>query len=1426
MVKEVEIRIWSSKQNSDETKWNYDSKNVPLLETDSLSMFMQKVGAKKYLYAWYDVLASKCDIENFLEVVFNDDFYIEAQDFYKQVNTYFLDVDDDDFGHADNQGVLNRNLAHKILDRARVRISKTFSDESGISYINPTGKMNTTSDIMLNFNMNIHSRLNLNLGSAVVIHVIHADTIDDNKDISIIPYLRRNELPVMSKDSLDKYVDVKIPEENTSFIDAVNIFFKKKKNSSARKSFVDLDEIFKFLPMKTNIAFIYRADGVKNMRINNNYEIGKTVDWMQNELFFNPDRLKRDRLFMYIEFTRESFVEVILHQSGMINLRYSKRMRNVKHSGDLKNLLRIIDQVSSSLRLFSDVVFKFDSTADSLFNNHRINIKTFKTYHTIKIDQQTPTLPTDLKNLREKLGSRWPFLLVPTEKQTKGKQRADFIYRANENSADIKLEMYLAMQVMSKNDFMESYGLNSEDAQSYFDQKSDTKNFNKVLKKNNHKFVQLDIHVNTDKLVYEMNALNLYGIKSHEVLLKHLILALTTTYARDNNSRIEPPPKAVQSFEDFQLEDGSGGESQSDSDDELEDIDYMLGGNASLSKKCTSEVKENFEDLKRLDHELFASREDAIVTKERGYASNCNFKPIGLTEEQFKAQVKHDEDVGEKSFTYFVKTGSSVDKCQSNYYICPRYWCPNSRIAVASEKTRCPGYDNGERPVQHLCETVNPYFLKPKAHKEGLELPCCGIKAKTKVEAKSCEIDSNENEKSDNSQILLNKLTSKISVKLLKIFDSEGLSTPPDDISDEVKISKTMGISESILNLVDKTYGPGEHVRMKHGYYLRAFYDPDMTLEKTRKGFQSFLVQNKDFMKSFNLSDEELKSNQEAIDMMFMVYNSYTNFMKYVRSKNPKSFQEMIDLTEFTEFNPTNLGILFIRDDPQGLTVDVEKSVLSSNKSEYGGVVLIEGSPQPIFDSNGKVAQIKIPVISDILSEHKVLDTMEFARNKFKLESSDDGLKLVVDLNFKVCGCLFEKIYIPFDDYHELGETREPHVFNFSLKLDKSHLDKAGKLYAEHGVEFELTDKGIYFPNQDMIYEYESLDDNMMPRFGFTWDSIAPVKKIDTICSLVGEKGNDDLLNDIYYLRHYLNPMLDSDKKQVLSSKYNVSKDLAECILRVKDVQALLEESKRADLSKHASRYISFRENGPSVREIMENTKKSFLKTFQTNMDDHMRHINNTPIVVKLKKTKNKDRFINVSEKDLKMVQLGYGDYSLVTLELPINEVIRFLWNEVLQYPGTSPTISKLRKTFKRPQQAEVSDRSFSKLDVLDVSKYFKLNAIMQNESGIINIINDDKKNNKFLRFHAKNEGGSWSYWLILEKKAGDETKVKAIFEVTKAEQVEAEKAAQKLQKKEDKTEKKLQKQKDEAEKKLQKQKEKAEKKLQKQLDKVAKKSS
>lgn len=88
----------------------------------------------------------------------------------------------------------------------------------------------------------------------------------------------------------------------------------------------------------------------------------------------------------------------------------------------------------------------------------------------------------------------------------------------------------------------------------------------------------------------------------------------------------------------------------------------------------------------------------------------------------------------------FVQTGSTPQLANRNIYVCPKIWCPKSRIAMTYDQykknnEKCPNTD--EEPIlfnknywgkEHEKALMRPHhigFLKATTHPDGFCLPCC-----------------------------------------------------------------------------------------------------------------------------------------------------------------------------------------------------------------------------------------------------------------------------------------------------------------------------------------------------------------------------------------------------------------------------------------------------------------------------------------------------------------------------------------------------------------------------------------------------------------------------------------------------------------------------------------------------------------------------
>ena len=85
----------------------------------------------------------------------------------------------------------------------------------------------------------------------------------------------------------------------------------------------------------------------------------------------------------------------------------------------------------------------------------------------------------------------------------------------------------------------------------------------------------------------------------------------------------------------------------------------------------------------------------------------------------------------------YVRYGSTPELAKRNIYICPKVWCPKSRVALseaqfAKQGFKCPYKEVDETPIVFESSDYFPKgkqrhvaLLDPKYHAEGLQMPCC-----------------------------------------------------------------------------------------------------------------------------------------------------------------------------------------------------------------------------------------------------------------------------------------------------------------------------------------------------------------------------------------------------------------------------------------------------------------------------------------------------------------------------------------------------------------------------------------------------------------------------------------------------------------------------------------------------------------------------
>jgi hypothetical protein len=146
------------------------------------------------------------------------------------------------------------------------------------------------------------------------------------------------------------------------------------------------------------------------------------------------------------------------------------------------------------------------------------------------------------------------------------------------------------------------------------------------------------------------------------------------------------------------------------------------------------------------------------------YATQCGWRqgrqPIVISKSEKEALDAVDEGIGKPSYNYALQYGSTPERRDNNFYICPEVWCPVSRVSMTVDQynngRRCPregeepknfmeiGYwaapqsSKGKKVKQE--RSRYPGFLPKDKHPTAKHcMPCCFLKQIKEEDRRKCE---------------------------------------------------------------------------------------------------------------------------------------------------------------------------------------------------------------------------------------------------------------------------------------------------------------------------------------------------------------------------------------------------------------------------------------------------------------------------------------------------------------------------------------------------------------------------------------------------------------------------------------------------------------------------------------------------------------
>jgi hypothetical protein len=157
--------------------------------------------------------------------------------------------------------------------------------------------------------------------------------------------------------------------------------------------------------------------------------------------------------------------------------------------------------------------------------------------------------------------------------------------------------------------------------------------------------------------------------------------------------------------------------------------------------------------LKSADRELIDYKVPKGDKSQKRYSTVCQWndrrQPVVVNKTEFDKVQQYNKNIK------YVKTGSTPDLQEKNFYICPQVWCPKSKIALTYKDFKekynesCPDPSIQEKPIlltnhywgkgeKGMTREHFPGFLDAFTHPKKLCLPCC-FKKEAKLGSKNMQ---------------------------------------------------------------------------------------------------------------------------------------------------------------------------------------------------------------------------------------------------------------------------------------------------------------------------------------------------------------------------------------------------------------------------------------------------------------------------------------------------------------------------------------------------------------------------------------------------------------------------------------------------------------------------------------------------------------
>ena len=777
---------------------------------------------------------------------------------------------------------------------------------------------------------------------------------------------------------------------------------------------LDLSIIFKMSRTSYNIPIIVYKSKYTNM-----YKVNKLalhdMDTKQVNLFEEKELKHRDTTFnrssevliYYIKLVDNIFFYLLLNTNGSYKIKYTIINSIVISIEDIKKSFTKLKPIFDSID--NNQMLNIDESTD-IFNSEMIEIIDFNTNNVVTFNSKI-----DSKRFFDTIENNPFFGNKKSEKDTI--KSFQFIETNNFINIDNITNFLYINAELDKHELIDKmqhfFKISEEKASELFEEHRKKMHI-PITRKGKNVFAIRQYHtaVNIKMNIMSNHSVRIYTTNTQDMRYQWVILYYITQFLTQN-IKLKKFEKELEKTDSFNKSEVSFNDLQEwdeqinddiDIDNILDDIDIPIvnneidiedyddiindeminneithddiSENVNKNNNIDIDIKDINKKIEKTDYTTFvlmklyaADRKlfqwKGKTTKLNNYSSKCGNvdyrQPIVIN----KAEKDNIDKNHPGSYTGFVKTGSTEELINKNYYICPKIWCRFSRVSITEEEykqnnNKCPPPYNEEAMFfppkdakknyflnKNNIESHYPSLLEENKHPESLRLPCCGIKPfkedidnkKKKVANYISNIDSdmklNKNQ-NGNLPVVLNLLLNQQASCFGQLNSKSTcfVRTGNENIKNPLLSIISKVFDTDVIDLILNTMTIEDFIFLNSGNMLKRFIDNEKQFEildvNNYKIFKTYFVKNTNYIKHFNLNKEleyiskndsfnfeasTMKDTNISMSIIreYLIFQSFVNFKNYISNNDiEKHLDDIQHLLTYKWLNKENYNFIFL----------------------------------------------------------------------------------------------------------------------------------------------------------------------------------------------------------------------------------------------------------------------------------------------------------------------------------------------------------------------------------------------------------------------------------------------------------------------------------------------------------------------------------